>query len=150
MKNSEQVLIDTVNTINDCYDSSKIEQINISKYATVLTSIPDFYKNNRLDSIASNYIAPSSISVDNPEYNVKFISDGTEYAKLEFNPAKIQSSIYEYEVFAMLETMKQIIIDSLGVSKEFFDNAYNTNKEQIQQKYDDLVTTTQVTNELLR
>lgn len=149
MKNSEQVLIDAVNTVNDFYDSSKIEQINISKHAAALTSISNSYT-NRLDSMASRYIAPSSISIDNPEYNVKFISDGTEYAKLEFNPAKIQSSIYEYEVFAMLETTKQIIIDSLGVSQEFFDNVYNTNKEQIQQKYDDLVTTTRVTNELLR
>lgn len=149
MINSEQVLIDGVNTVNDFYDSSKNAQINISKHATALKSIPNSYM-SRLDSIASNFISPSSISVNNPEYNVKFISDGTEYAKLEFNPAKIQSSIYEYEVFAMLETMKQIIIDSLGVSKEFFDNVYNANKEQIQQKYDDLVTTMQVTNELLR
>lgn len=149
MKNSEQVLIDAVNTVNDFYDSSKNAQINISKHAAALTSISNSYA-SRLDSIASRYIAPSSISIDNPEYNVKFISDGNEYAKLEFNPAKIQSSIYEYEVFAMLETMKQIIIDSLGVSQEFFDNVYNTNKEQIQQKYDDLVTTTRVTNELLR
>lgn len=135
MINSEDLLIDGVNTINDYYDSNHL--------TTALDS--RFY-----DLTATRQVAPSSIYLNDNEYGIRFNSGGNEYEKLEFNPAKIQSSVYEYEVFAMLETMKQIITDSLGVSRELFDNTYNENKEKIQQKYEDIITANNVTNKLLK
>lgn len=132
--NSERLLIDGLNTINDIYDSSNRLSTKIDPWTTLPT----------ISSTAS------SIYPDNTEYKIQFNSGGNEYEKIEFNPAKIQSSVYEYEVFAMLETMKQIITDSLGVSRECFDSKYNNNKERIQQKYEDMIAANKVTNELLK
>lgn len=54
---------------------------------------------------------------------------------LTVSPLKIESSIYPYELFAMIETMKQFLED-LGISENMFNEKYEKNKMRMKEILD--------------
>lgn len=117
---------------------------NPSLVSQVLTTFPK-YQDYEITTIKPDVSSLSNLYPENNNFKINFNDES-----LEFNPLKIQSSVYDYEIFAMLETIKEFIISTCGIERELFDEKYESNKLRLEKYYSDRVQANKIANELIK
>lgn len=97
--------------LNHLYSTTSILQTKPTTYSTIT---------EHLQSL-------KSIELKQPTLSINF-----EDENLVIGLFEIKSSLYDYELFAMLETIKELMITKFKIPEELFNETYIKNKNKIE------------------
>lgn len=115
--------------------------------------------NNITNKISANTIKPTSlagptgtISISNRLENYKLsplFTNGITVKKedegeITMTPQEIKTSLYDYEIIAMVDTIKSILIEKNILTEDEFNNLYNINQEKLSNEFNDKITANKV------
>lgn len=111
-------------------------------------------KNSNYISIDNSLIWDSSTAtkriLHNMDINHKLKIYEDQYEHIDISLLNIKSSIYEYELFSMIETIKKILLTKLNISEEEFNKEYENNKIQLTNFLNDKLTSNKIIDKLTK
>lgn len=98
-------------------------------------------------SSTAGVLAADSISRFSPVCSNKLRIEGDDET-LDLSIGGIKSSLYDYELLSMLETIKNILIEKNMLTQSEFDSLYIMNKNKLQEEFKDKISANKVLRKL--